>query len=739
MLRLVSIPLTSWEISRSVYGEQRLICLLGITLATALGPSLWLWDYVVDPVGAQSTLWPRLALAPIGLIYLLALALRSSIVVASLAGALTLLGWEAWLLLAILPRLDDGMALAPGAAMYFVVMPLVMTGCLPITVNAAIMVAGLALPAALWSAGLLPGFPLPTYVAQLLPASVMALSSLGALTFAHRDRLRHWQTLQNAQVQLDAVLNNLPGIVYTARYDPNGIVGIDWVDGGHLTLPGMPMHTLTSLSCDQLMARYHPEDVRLFSEVYAALRHDEHVVVQARLGRPDGRWTWVKHRIGFVDRQGDMVVVAGVMLDVTAEMEAKAELERQQEQRRRLDIRDMESRKLVALGKLAGGIAHDCNNILGAMIGYAGFLAADCDPSQRSHRYATGILKAGQRGKVLVEQILAFARKWPPERNPVDASELVLESQDLIRMAVPSTIELYVDLRDGLIVDVDRAQLGQVIMNLCLNARDALPEKSGVVMVRVREAVVGHPRVTRVLEGEGGIERWSDDDGVGWVVAGALRPGVSYASLIVEDTGTGMSAPVLNHVFDPFFTTKATGHGIGMGLAVVHGVVMSHDGAIILRSHDGLGTKVEILLPVCEPLPAAATPQLEEPSGGRARLLVVDDDADGCEMLSEGLERLGWVVVASRSPAKALTLLKDHGPWDLMVSDQIMPGLKGTDLVRQARAIQPDLPCLLCTGYDHALSEADATAAGAAGLMRKPLKIDMVHARLLEMLPLSGR
>lgn len=718
----------NWASDCTLYREQRTACLVGASLTTALGMFLWVWDYTLSPADAAATLWPRMAYGPIGIVYILALLLRVPLPVASGAAAVTMVGWEIWFLTGILPRYQAGALMAAGSAQFFVMTTLVMTRCLPLRVNLGIIGALVAVPPVLVVAGWAPEFSIPMFLVRVVPAGVVAIAALAALAIAHRDGLRTRRLLENAQTRLNAIINNLPGIVYTARYDRGGIIAIEWVNGSDLDLPGLPMSQLTSLSREQLMARYHPDDVGQFADVYAKLERSEHTKLRARLARSDGGWVWVEHRFGILARNKDTFVVDGLMLDVTAEMEAKAEEERRQEERRHLERREMETQKLASFGKLAGGIAHDFNNILGATLGYGEFVVADTPAADTLHRYGEKIIKASHRGKTLVEQILIFARKAPSQKSRVDLAEVAAEAEKKLRILLPPNVDLLLKADNGLKIEADSSHIGQMLTNLATNARDALADMSGLILVSVREADLRAPQFRRLLDGEEGIERWQDPDGTGWVVAGALKPGKAYASLTVEDTGTGIPPSSQAHLFEPFFTTKGTGQGTGMGLAVVHGIVMSHGGAIIVRSSPGIGTEVEILLPLANAEPAEEA----APAHATGRVLVVDDDADACDMLAESLRRLGWEVVQRRDPLQALELLSTEGQWTAMVTDHKMPGLKGTELINRAKVMHPELVCILCTAYANTLTGPYAVPRETQALLQKPFNVSDLHSNLLD-------
>jgi signal transduction histidine kinase/ActR/RegA family two-component response regulator len=407
--------------------------------------------------------------------------------------------------------------------------------------------------------------------------------------------------------------------------------------------------------------------------------------------------------------------------------------ERQQSERLMLERHIQEARKLESLGKLAGGIAHDFNNMLGAVMGFAEFITETLTPEHPARNYASRILATCQRGKGMVDQILAFARRKEAVRLPVSLADLLAECQPLLQMAIPSSITVVCDIpADEALVDADRDQITQALMNLCFNARDAMEHSVGTLTLGIQVLAEGEPALRRPVAMSPDV--WREDDGTVCAVLGRCPAGGGYAVLSVRDTGTGMDAEVLANAFDPFYTTKEKGKGTGLGLSVVHGTVVAHQGAIVVRSRPGQGTEVRIVLPLVQ---AAATPH--EPSRARSATvvpplgsaLVVDDNRDFGEMLTFRLERKGWSVAYFSDPRQALEAFQATPlAWEVLISDQSMPHLRGNDLIRAAREIRHDLHCILCTGYDAALQEAELAALGPVVVLPKPLDPEALWAAL---------
>ena len=408
------------------------------------------------------------------------------------------------------------------------------------------------------------------------------------------------------------------------------------------------------------------------------------------------------------------------------------EQRRMEEERRQRDLRQAQSSKMEALGQLAGGVAHDFNNLLGAILGFSHFIVEDTDPASPQHHFAQRIVTAGQRGRSLVQQILAFSRRTTVAPVPVPVADIVAETGDLLRAALPSTTQLtlFVGRPDAAVL-ADKGQLSQVLINLCVNASDALGGEPGQVGIGVGRLDRDRPELVHLpacheRPSPTAIETWSDDDGTLWLATGGLPVGPCI-SVVISDSGAGIPADLAPRIFDPFFTTKEKGRGTGLGLAVIHAIVCEHGGAILVKTCSGAGSAFEVILPAAPTvMPTVAELPAPPPLAQvKATVLLVDDDADFCDMAKAALERLGHEVVATNDPREALQAIKDDpGLWNLLVTDQTMPHLKGRDLVVAAKAVAPNLRCILCTGYSNSVNEAEALAVGAQGFLAKPIDLN---------------
>jgi signal transduction histidine kinase len=422
----------------------------------------------------------------------------------------------------------------------------------------------------------------------------------------------------------------------------------------------------------------------------------DHYEGEYRVRYPDGEWHWL-HARGrcFRDASGKANRFVGSATDITARKNAEAEKER-------LEIQLRQSQKMEAMGTLAGGIAHDFNNILGAILGY-GELAQKAAPEGGAvRRYLDNVMHAGGRAKTLVERILAFSRSSMGERGPVNVQAVVQETLELLAASLPSGVRLEKRLEAGdAAVAGDAIQLHQVAMNLCTNALQAM-KNGGVLEVALALEVVARER--RLAHGD-------------------LAPG-AYVRLSVSDTGSGIPPHVLDRIFDPFFTTKGVGEGTGLGLSLVHGIVADLGGAIDVTTAVGRGTTFTIWLPRAG---EAKAPSAEDaaslPRGDGQTVMIVDDEKPLVALAEETLAELGYEPIGFSSSVAALEAFREAPQrFDIVLTDETMPELVGTDLAREIRRMRPDIPIVLMSGYSGPQLHERASAVGIREVLRKPLQ-----------------
>ena len=384
---------------------------------------------------------------------------------------------------------------------------------------------------------------------------------------------------------------------------------------------------------------------------------------------------------------------------------AERERERAEQRHEALETQLRQSQKMEALGTLAGGVAHDFNNLLGAIQGFAQLITSDLRPGFPPHNFAQRILAACDRGKELVEQILAFAHGGNLQRSVVNLSLLLQECEALVSATLPKSVHLSViQPEEELRAWVHRVQISQLIVNLCRNAADSLENEPGNVTVEL----------SRASRAE--IADWSERPvEQNRLAVGKLDPTAEYARLRVSDDGAGIAPDVLKRIFDPFFTTKGRSRGTGLGLAVVHGVVETHGGACCVETELGHGTAFSVYLPLTNaPIADAGPPVRDRSPAGSERVLVVDDEPDIADMLVIGLERLGYDVVGTYDPVEALHAFEeDPSAWDAVIADQVMPAMLGTELLSRIKTRRPDLKTILCTGFAEKAESANSRCIDA--------------------------
>jgi PAS domain S-box-containing protein len=441
----------------------------------------------------------------------------------------------------------------------------------------------------------------------------------------------------------------------------------------------------------------HPEDMPHFE---AALRdhfsgRTPRYECEYRVRQSNGDWHWLRG-LGRCLRNavGNPIRFVGSSSDVTAQRQAQADKEQLEAQLR-------QSQKMEAIGTLAGGIAHDFNNILGAILGYGELAQQNAAEGSPLRRYLDSIMHAAERAKILVEGILGFSRSGLGERAPVNIRAVVSETLELLEASLPAGIRLESRLDSGNAAVIgDATYLHQVAMNLCTNAIQAM-ERGGVLSVSLERVEMSESRA---------------------LSRGSLAPG-PYVRLIVSDTGAGIPPTVLERMFDPFFTTKNVGEGTGLGLSLVHGIVADLGGAIGVTTAAGGGTKFEVWLPVEGEVSA---PTVEEartlPRGSGETVMIVDDERALVDLAEEIVARLGYEPVGFESSCAALRAFQaTPHRFDVVLTDESMPDLTGSELAREIRRIRSTVPIIVMSGYGGSQLANRAAEIGVNAVLRKPL------------------
>jgi PAS domain S-box-containing protein len=520
----------------------------------------------------------------------------------------------------------------------------------------------------------------------LTSTAVLVLIALAAWGLARRER-----AMERSEKRFRAMIEHSADAMLLTRPNAGGILYVS------PTFERFTGYRLDEVRGSQYLSLIHPDhrevSVRQRDET---LRIPGKVVVQeVRIRHKDGGWRWVENTISNLLHEPGIRAVVMNLRDITERKQADAE-------RARLEQRLRQAEKMEAVGRLAGGIAHDFNNILGGILGYAEMLVETTPAGSPQRRYAQNVLTAATRASSLVEQILSYSRSQRGKRVPVELDRIVAETLELVRGSLGQGVRLETRLPDEpLYVVGDPTQLHQIMMNLCTNAIHAMGEH-GTLRVGVEPADIDADRVFQHT---------------------TLHAG-RYARLIVEDNGSGMDAATLMRLFEPFFTTKEVGKGTGLGLSLVYGIVTDSAGAVDVTSTPGRGSCFAIYLPrVDSPVVAGDDAEAPMVRGNGERVLVVDDEEALMAVTSETLKRLGYEPAAFPDGAAALAEFESQpGRFDAVITDEVMPGLTGTDLARSLRRHRRDLPIMLVSGYIGPMMSERALAAGVDAILKKPVQ-----------------
>ena len=389
-------------------------------------------------------------------------------------------------------------------------------------------------------------------------------------------------------------------------------------------------------------------------------------------------------------------------------------------EQKKLEAQFLQAQKMEAIGTLAGGIAHDFNNILSGLLGYAELISLETRPGSSIHRNLEELLKVGVRAKDLVKQILTLSRRTLQEKKPIRVEPLVKEAVKLLRSSLPTTIEIRLDIKeDPGIIEADPTQVHQVLLNLCTNSFHAMEETGGLLTIGLSPINLDPYAAGQHAD---------------------LQQG-PYVRLTVSDTGMGMAREMLDRIFDPYFTTKEAGKGTGLGLAVVHGIVQSHGGAIKVYSEPGKGTTFHIYFPRVEISAEGPSLGLTEeslPRGKGEHIFLIDDEPVLLEIGKQMLEHLGYQVTVRTSSIEALGLFSSQpSRFHLVITDMTMPNMTGEKLAREILRIRPGLPIILCTGFSEHVTEEKAKALGIREFLMKPLTLKYLARAVRRNLPPS--
>lgn len=490
------------------------------------------------------------------------------------------------------------------------------------------------------------------------------------------------------------ITDTVPDTLY--KLDTNG--NIVWCNRQFENVTGLSKEQLIGMPALELIADVDKQAVaeaitKVFETGFA--RIEAHFITQS------GEVLYDFSDATLIDEKGNVTGLTGVGRDVSKEKEAEIQHEKLQQQLQ-------QAQKMEAIGQLTGGIAHDFNNMLASILGYSelALQLESGNKDSKTHDYLQEIYKSGTKASELISQMLTFSRGAKGEMKPLLLNEQLDDTVKMLRPMLPSSTELRLEIDDNVpAIMGDTVQLQQMLTNLCINARDAM---------------MGQGYLTLKL---GLMKNVS-------MVCNSCHESVTgdFVVVSVQDSGHGIPAEVLDRIFEPFVTTKAMGKGTGMGLAMVHGIVHEHGGHITVQSSIETGTTFQVLFPFLESASITTSPEAAtyHPAptheAGKYHILVVDDEPSVMQMIREVLAHQGYQVTGVTESHAALTLFsKDPEQFDMVVTDQTMPGITGAEMAQTMLILKPNLPIILCTGYSEHIDEKGSQMMGISTFLHKPL------------------
>lgn len=474
-----------------------------------------------------------------------------------------------------------------------------------------------------------------------------------------------------------------------------------WVNPRCSQLFELPTEDLTSQPFSNWL---HPEDLDLVMN-----RHQKRLMGENppslysyRIVTASGRTRWLQltvERIRWLDRPATLCF----MTDIT-------ELRHNEENLRQSQYQLAQAQKMEAMGNLASGLTHDFNNDLGVIRSNVELALDFLDPDHPARRPLNLAIGATERSAALVQRLFTFARRTEADLKPVHPEPIVSEAVKILQASLPAQVKLEVNMEKALETMLSEpAQLQQIIINLGLNAIQAMEDRSGTLAIALEKVMVSQSLPTHC--------HW----------CGQASPGL-YWRLMISDTGPGMEEAVLTRIFEPFFTTRSKGQGTGLGLAVVHGLVVAHKGAMVVESHPGSGTRFYIYFPLAIKMESRPPKQPTLPRPAKIRTLLVDDDLSLLVATGKMLERLGVEVTTATTGREAWEMFQaDPDFFDLLLTDQVMPEMTGLELAKLIRRVNQVIPIVLTTGFSGSISLAQNQALGIWEVLDKPVSFSQLR------------
>ncbi len=499
------------------------------------------------------------------------------------------------------------------------------------------------------------------------------------------------EALKHSEAKYRQLANHAPTGIYKVDFNTGKLVSVNDV---MCEYTGYTEEELLNMSALDFLTE---ESQKRFLDRLDNLLNGKQIprTVEYKAKAKDGHefWIFLDARYEY-DRDGKPSGATVVAHDITDRKKAE-------EEKLRLEDQLQQAQKMEAVGTLAGGIAHDFNNILSVIIGYTELILMNGNVDSEVKQNLKEIFNASKHARDMVKQILAFSRQSKHERKPIQVRHIIKEALKMLRASLPATIKIQQKMEKNTgVIEADPTQFHQVLMNLCTNAAHAMHEKDGVLEISLSNIDWDQNAAARPAE---------------------LKPG-PYLKLSVRDTGDGINPDAQDQIFEPYFTTKEKGEGTGLGLAVVQGIIKSHNGAVTVESTVGQGSTFNVYLPIIQRNVATDEVVSAPLPMGQERILLVDDEQPLVEIGKQMLERLGYTVAARTSSVEALELFKAQpGRFDLVITDIVMPNMTGETLAKKLMDIRADIPVILCTGYSEKFTRQQASQMGVRSFLMKPL------------------
>ena len=519
-----------------------------------------------------------------------------------------------------------------------------------------------------------------------------------------------FRDLKESEVKFRQLAENIPGVVYLARNDER--FSMIYLNNEIEKLTG---YTKQSFLDDtvSLVDLYHPDDGKvLHQKIETAFENRQPFHLSYRIKHANGKWHWLEEfgAAVFDENDEEILSIEGFLHDITTRKVDEQE-------KRRLEFQMQQTQKLESLGVLGGGIAHDFNNLLMGILGNVSLALLDMPDGAPTHSHLLGIERAAERAAELCNQLLAYSGKGKFIVETLDVNQVIQEIAHLVDVSISKKARLVYECDEAVRpVEADASQVRQIVMNLIINASEALDRNEGVIRVSTNEREHSNAFLAQSRTGE-------------------CPPEGTYACIEVSDSGSGMDQQALEKIFDPFYTTKFTGRDLG--LAAVLGIVRSHGGAIHVDSTPGEGTTFLISLPISASLPEP-TPAIESkkiPWSGTGTILLVDDEPIVRQIGKDILDAAGFSVLIASDGVEGIDMFRDNvDNIDLVLLDMTMPRLSGEEVFKEMAQLQPAIPVVISSGYNDPQAAESFPQSGPAGFLQKPYGAADLYATIRQIL-----